>query len=372
MKKWLRQIRVIIWMWFKTRKINQQLWPIAVTKSKPKINRRKDNYGAMYFREDLLENLEIYFEDIKYLRKMYPAAYAQYKQLGAQIVSKSSYLHGTMGLEPIFEKQLPSFGMTHFPSVKYTKDENESVPTRLAWFEKLSKSPHGVEIHNGTTYRCELLIAHTTLTKCRGIMTYYITVENGKVRLLREQNWRNLKTLKGKQYSFTKGWNYPLRALTENTNQSIQDYLANLFHIVATMPSVAQAGIQVRVSKEDVTGVFNIDMLRTPYFFDDREKVKNEKGSTKRIFHIVRAHKRMNTTIVRTHFRGLRDFDWNGFKVHISVPGLHHKPYQEFDLPGIDSEEVTTEKTMPSWKVAKLIIKETNQVAGGRSRAPAP
>ena len=87
---------------------------------------------------------------------------------------------------------------------------------------------------------------------------------------------------------------------------------------------------------------FSIDMLRTPYFFADRKKVVNENGNTKKIFHIVRGHKRKNGTFIKTHFRGLREFVWNDYQVKIGLAGLHRKSIFEFTgaLENVDETEM--------------------------------
>jgi hypothetical protein len=38
-------------------------------------------------------------------------------------------------------------------------------------------------------------------------------------------------------------------------------------------------------------------------------------------------------TYVRTHFRGQRAFQWNGYDIRITVPGWHH-----LDLAGMDAK----------------------------------
>ena len=94
---------------------------------------------------------------------------------------------------------------------------------------------------------------------------------------------------------------------------------------------------KIRVTKGGLAAVFSIPVLRTPYFFKDREYYKTANGNRKPIFHIVRTHKRdLQTggeTYVRTHFRGHRQFEWNGYKISITVPGWHH-----LDLAGLDAK----------------------------------
>jgi hypothetical protein len=97
---------------------------------------------------------------------------------------------------------------------------------------------------------------------------------------------------------------------------------------------------KIHVRKKRLKAVFSIDVLRTPYFFSDRDPVITN-GVKKRIFHIVRAHKRLvgaTETYVKTHFRGLRRFVWNGYSVNVTVPGWHHADFAVFDAGAIDCE----------------------------------
>jgi hypothetical protein len=64
--------------------------------------------------------------------------------------------------------------------------------------------------------------------------------------------------------------------------------------------------------------------------------VVNENGRRKRIFHIVRTHKRTlsdgSERFVKSHFRGMRKFKWNGYDVVVSVPGKHHGELIDFPV----------------------------------------
>jgi len=97
--------------------------------------------------------------------------------------------------------------------------------------------------------------------------------------------------------------------------------------------------IQVRATKGDICTLINVDVEETPDFFLDREHVIID-GIKKRIFHIVRPHERLlgdnRSTHVHLHFRGLRQFVWNGYEVGISVPGRDHFAIDEFDCAAVD------------------------------------
>jgi hypothetical protein len=120
-----------------------------------------------------------------------------------------------------------------------------------------------------------------------------------------------------------------------------QEYLRRLFVEAATMYETATLGSMVRVavSKGVLTAVFGVEIKRTPYFFKDRDVVLNDSGTKKRIFHIVRPHVRANGDEVPMHFRGLRDFEWAGYRVSITVPGRDHFLLPEWDVGSVDYDK---------------------------------
>ena len=65
----------------------------------------------------------------------------------------------------------------------------------------------------------------------------------------------------------------------------------------------------------------------------------NENGNTKKIFHIVAAHKRVINgveQIVKSHTRGLRKFMWNGYKINILLMGKHIQSINKFTSDSIE------------------------------------
>lgn len=133
---------------------------------------------------------------------------------------------------------------------------------------------------------------------------------------------------------------------------TIEQYISWMFCTAAQLfAATDSAGLQVRASKGGITSTFSIDMLRTAYFFRDRD-LKDEGG--RRIFHIVRTHPR-----VRSHFRGARDFTWHGYQIHISVPGLHHWTASSFDVGAYEVEPDTrVPGMMPVSAVADMVASE--------------
>jgi hypothetical protein len=122
------------------------------------------------------------------------------------------------------------------------------------------------------------------------------------------------------------------------------EHMKSLFFQTTSAFEKAQGLVRVNVGKDEMHAVFSVNVKRTPYFFKDRDVTVTESGRKQRIFHIVREHVRQledKEVTVREHFRGLRKFKWNGYQLHITVPGLHHEKIAEFN-PAAEDEDANT------------------------------
>ena len=128
--------------------------------------------------------------------------------------------------------------------------------------------------------------------------------------------------------------------------------------------------IRVAVKKNKVTAVMNVNVERTPYFFRDRDPIVVD-GVTKRIFHVVRPHERADGSVVRMHFRGAKQFVWNGYDVSITVPGKDHADWMDASMSGFDADPADPiPKGMMSMPVlARLVEGEMRGEATLRSKA---
>lgn len=128
-------------------------------------------------------------------------------------------------------------------------------------------------------------------------------------------------------------------ALYEAGKVSKEDkYLSSVEAVKWTMDIQSRVDLNVNAKISDKRGVVNISipMEDAKRLFRGREKVKNQYGHTKRIIHWVKSHQRITGANVKTHWRGLRKFNWKGLNVEISVPGTHN--ILQHDLtPVIDS-----------------------------------
>ena len=177
-------------------------------------------------------------------------------------------------------------------------------------------------------------------------LPFYIGVDlDGRLRLLKEhRHW--LQHLPSGGAVSHHGWVIP-EHLREGPRDKPDDWSPELSAKIAfgwayQGYSNASMDIRIRASKNGVVGAFSVDLLRTPYFFADRNPVFHEKGHKRKIFHIVRTHERKfkkgGSTFVRSHFRGLRAFDWNGYQLLITMPETHHRDLLDFHAGAHDVE----------------------------------
>lgn len=321
-----------------------RFWLILFSYFKPAKKRRswkkkKDNLGCLYYFGDLLDRLDVYFKAIRKLKKCDREGYLLYRKLGAQVFAGDFYLEAGE-LKKFWLDTRPAFGMLHLGSTE--KDEQDDIiPVKLIYYQKL-KCPNHVQYTNHDIYQMTCFYQKEG-SDFMGVFDCHGYVNNAKrFTLLKQVEVYELKVgshtirqkngtyvtrphkIQRKRYGYPSFWDDILEDHQEDFFKTVPDYLNWLFCLVANSLTNSGDGIQVDVKKKPCTAVFNIDMLRTPYFFKDREKTVNHNGNTKKIFHIVRTHKRVTKDgrgrYIKTHFRGLQKFWWNGYDVKVKSP----------------------------------------------------
>lgn len=187
---------------------------------------------------------------------------------------------------------------------------------------------------------------------------FYCAIAKGHVRALK--HCVPVRHNLGRHASVTRmEWHLAphLSDVAERLGGTVDHAAAALLAMTSNNAIAREQGLTIRVRKDGLSAVFAIDMLRTPYFFADREKVVTENGQTKKIFHIVRGHWRTlaggHRKFIKPHFRGLREFDWNGYEVRISLAGLHGQAASSFRAPAADP--MTDEPTVNMDKLAERL-----------------
>ena len=293
--------------------------------------RPKEHTGAHYYLSDLLDNIDRAFKDFRAFKTADKEAYSLYRHLGAAVFSNDVLL-GREGWGYLDVDNLPSFFCAH---ISHPKASEEKINASFRYMMKIDK-PVNVQPTNGTVYRVGGVYSDGERLHVASV--FHVSVAgDGTVVPLKEICVRSERPAFKKRNRFDCGpvirratWDYPnmLRDIASDNDKTIEKVARDWFYITAEASLTQNAGITVRVRKGADVANFAIDMLRTPYFFADREKTVNEKGRTKRILHIVKAHYRTGAggskKLVKSHFRGLRKFTWNGYKVSIGLNGWHH------------------------------------------------
>jgi hypothetical protein len=131
-------------------------------------------------------------------------------------------------------------------------------------------------------------------------------------------------------------------------HSDVDTFLCNLFLDTARAFEDSGYGMaRVEVHNGDLTAVFSLDPRRMAYFFKDRDITLTKEGRRERIFHLVKPHTRTardgSLIYVPFTFRGLREFEWAGYRVKITIPGRDHFRLHEYDVGVLDLDSVDSE-----------------------------
>jgi hypothetical protein len=349
--------------------------PPRARPGKKKRESRKDaeSGGGFYFRGAILDHLDDYFTYIRRMRRSDPDAYDMLSKVGASLLPPG--IEVATDLSPWWKAgNRPSFGAVGMALMEGVDDKANFYP-KFMYFRKWDRPPATVEPTNGTVYEVVSYLDQKddkVLSKLRRgyPITIYVSVDRkGNLKALKEHHTKRV-LIKSKRGDFAiphRDW-FESHAIewAKQKNREPQEFVDTLFALLTSAFEQTNSHIRVAVSKGAETAMFGIDVKRTPYFFSDREMALNANGSKARIFHIVRAHKRTyaggSEKFIKFHFRGLRDFDWNGYRVHISMPGLHHSPLIEFEGGGHDIDEtIVTPGMIEFSEVGNILQKHLSQ-----------
>jgi hypothetical protein len=296
---------------------------------------------------DILDSIDDYMHWIGRLRAVDPTSYALFARIGGAIMPTTKKAALSMELDPRAPSDpndWPGFFMMSMPSAF---DSPDRIAPKLIYFQKMSFSdtcgadivPFEGIIYEGTLFFCER--GKRRLYPSR----FYIGIgEDRKPRLLRQTS-SSVQTIplkrrrKGEPEAVTLHHNrtaYP-RPIVEHAKEHkmpASDFAAQLFYMTMSGVIGAFGGVQIAVRQKSLVGRFGIPVERTAYFFKDRDLQVTVNGRRKKIFHAVRAHTRTmesgKRVSVKSHYRGVRNFDWKGYQVHISVLNHHHRPIEDF------------------------------------------
>jgi hypothetical protein len=311
--------------------------------------------GQFYFKGSILDKLDEYFVILRRLKKVDRQSYDVFSKIGIGILPSANIYARTkldLRVSPWFAKELPGLGAVAWgvdPSIphgEYTENGESFWRPRFAYFKKYSKGKHPSEVQRvkgGTVYVLTFYWDVENQPKFKpGLFEVPIVVmDDGSLVALKSKAGKRRVSRYGGAIHSGRDWDFPSQYYTwARDNKLVPEFhLPLLFKLCADSYEENQAAVmKVVVEKDNLTATFGIDTKRSAYFFKDRETVVNDAGSTARIFHIVRPHVRANGSTVKLHFRGLRQFKWNGYDVAIIVPGKFGGDLTSWDV-GVADEE---------------------------------
>lgn len=124
---------------------------------------------------------------------------------------------------------------------------------------------------------------------------------------------------------------------------SKKDKLEKIFYLNFNINMRREYNININVAKGDYKCSFSIPQDKWKDFFKDRIKIKTQQGNTKPIFHCVTSHMRdigNKLVPVKTHYRGLRHFNWKGYKIAITMPGKDSVAKSSLDITGVTEDQI--------------------------------
>ena len=366
--------RILFWIWPQKSTPTDELSELA-----PKRRRREKHQstpGEFYFKENILDRLDDYFVVIKRMRKDRDAQ-KLYSKYGGIVLPEhhwKSTFADAAELSPWFLQTRPAFGAVFFPRTNWGKEEKRLLFPKFLYFRKYAKNkgPPEIQKANGDLYVGTVYwdAPEAKKLKCGVPQDFAVCVaEDGTITALRilQTVHQVIKSKKGEEYSIPmRRWQmYDYRGWLDWKDRTASESLCQWFCVAAnSWEGAAMSMTKVRVKRGNVNAVFSVNMLRTPYFFKDRDVTINKAGSRKRIFHIVRTHKRNladgRETYVKSHFRGEREFRWNNYSVRITVPGWHHHNMADFNFGGHDRHSVSEGYMEPCDLAGMLADAETN------------
>ena len=313
-----------------------------------------EHFGAHYYLGDLLDSLDSAFNCLGVFKRNDPIHYKMFSRVGCSIMSKDALF--SLDRTANFE-DFPSFGCLHLngnlsimtDGSLFSDCEQDSLSRLTFLYFSKQKRPYNVQGSNLTVYQLGLIYRSSVSSGSNrsGMCSVYLSIsDSGEVIPLKICQPKNYNLRNGRGYVRME-WSWPdfLVETARERGCSVHEQIASLFWAACSGAMMQESGVTVRVSRGKHSVSFAIDMLRTPYFFSDRDKVVNENGHTKKIFHIVRGHYRKGSggskRFVKSHFRGLREFRWNDYFVKVGLAGLHRNSIFEFTGSMRFDDEVT-------------------------------
>lgn len=300
----------------------------------PKIEPRKSPKNISirwHLKSAILDRLDEYFACIRRVRRHDPASYQLFSRVGMAI-SESAYANG--------DREIPlSLPRLSFGGMLMPHSDPDQIAPSFIYFRKLKSVPR-VETCSGDCYevtvfyddrggksdRWRSLSAHPA--------TFYVSASSdGSVKLLRtlvtmrEAIQCNTTSRRHKFELTRRKWQTPgwVEEIASSKSMTAEHWATWIFRMAFVTYCECIGGLVVRVKRGADIAAFGIDTSTAKSFFADRGMTAlATDGRRKRIFHAVVGHQRVigleRTIEIKSHYRGIRHFDWRGFSIRIVHP----------------------------------------------------
>lgn len=309
-------------------------------------------------KNSILNDLDRYFRLLKKMKTADNLAYDFYKKIGGQIVTDFQFDGKEIySLPPRWKKDRPAFGCILCTNGIHKSEkqgaESKVYTPQMLYFTRFEKSPLGVQVapdgydiykvsahwyekgnFNFVTDMCFGIDpdnnVHMLFTKIDDTAVFYskrIGAPGKERQVVSRQKWG--------VHEFYKEWAAEHDVTPETLLVSLFCYTVH-FYEASNMSGM----IEVKARKNNLVGRFMLQPQDAAYMFKDRERIGNTR---KHIFHSVVPHTRTvngKEKNIKLHFRGQRDFYWNGYQINIVVPIRETVLYMpEVDFKAVDADD---------------------------------
>ena len=351
--------------------------PIAPSKApKPKVESDRGIRYRVSDRDDLLDQLHWSQNLVKRMKRFDPPAYKLYRRLGCRVVTERQVVWRAddaadrAQINPIVAA--PSFGCVFWPSQDH--DDNNFLSLKMAYFNALKRSPASIQPTNGRVFElvCVFHASNDAFFKHGMPYHFYISLLGDTVTVLKERKTRyihNPSNSRSDRIPQT-AWAIPrhIKKWTDDSRFDQVDQLAAfIFRIMCTTLLEPAGGVQVRATQKGVTSLFRLHEAAAKKLFADRERIEARDGKAKRIWHYNQGWTDKNGKQVPGHWKGLRDFQWQGYRIHIRFDATQDKTTEV--VHGLDALQFDDDEVLPSERLVSTVDvgKTVKTVAEARS-----
>ena len=276
--------------------------------------------------------------------------------------------------------QAISVSTDHLPSMMFiglslsSKDNWEFVHPDFMFGIKVKKFPWYVEKKEGTLYKFGMGYRFCKDSSHKELIwqaAWMVIKKDGTVEFCKESKQRMVhvggKNSGGCYVQRIRGHSDLYECIVDANPSEGEIVLRNFFVAMHDWWTGRKDRWSVCVKKNNERVTFSVDRSLTKKYFADRQKVVNQNGNSKRIFHYVKEFKRVRngkTEVVKEHLRGLNEFDWKGYHCLISAPEFQGLITTEFNLAAEDeSTQDENDRYLSASKVGLMLAREEEKQA---------